>query len=386
MLLAFAPMLLAAATATTGPARSLSDMSGRSVLLPAEIRRVVTVSDGLIEGVMTCFGVQDRIVGLGSRALQKTWDYSFQGEGGETYTYRDGMNPVRFLNPRFANLPLVCDGPAMNMETLAGLAPDLVILRLGSCNLPGRDDGVQMTIRTIDSLGIPLVVLKGPNAAGSPAVSSISVEIRLLGKVFDRTGEAEKLVSVLEDRVNRIRERTAGIAEEAKPRILLFGPSRGARDKGAAGQVFGLDTLESGFIEEWVNARNAFRAQGSFRLVSAEQLLALNPDVIVLSTAAGYHPPRELYEAPYCRHLREMRAVRDRKVSSLPWTPWNCEKRLEYPIDVMVIAKAAYPERFADIDLGEWLLDFYGSVYGVDRKTAARLRSCQWLDWTLEGG
>jgi iron complex transport system substrate-binding protein len=50
----------------------------------------------------------------------------------------------------------------------------------------------------------------------------------------------------------------------------------------------------------------------------------------------------------------------------------------------MVIAKAAYPDRFQDIDLTQWLLDFYQKVYGVDRETAEKLRPAQWMDWTTE--
>lgn len=69
---------------------------------------------------------------------------------------------------------------------------------------------------------------------------------------------------------------------------------------------------------------------------------------------------------------------------ALPWSPCNCDKRLEYPIDVMVMAKAAYPERFSDIELGDWLLDFYENVYGVNSTTAEGLRSAQWMDWTAE--
>lgn len=42
-----------------------------------------------------------------------------------------------------------------------------------------------------------------------------------------------------------------------------------------------------------------------------------------------------------------------------PWTSYNRAKRLEYPIEAMVIAKAAYLDRFADIQLHEWILEFY---------------------------
>ena len=71
-------------------------------------------------------------------------------------------------------------------------------------------------------------------------------------------------------------------------------------------------------------------------------------------------------------------------VAALPFTPCNNEKRLEFPIDVMVMAKTAYPVRFKDIDLASWVLDFYKRLYSVDTATAKGLRACQWMDWTLD--
>ena len=118
--------------------------------------------------------------------------------------------------------------------------------------------------------------------------------------------------------------------------------------------------------------------------MSTEQIMVLDPDAIVLRTSWGYHPPAELYEAPYYQNLQELKAVKNRRVVALPYTPANCDKRLEFPIDVMVMAKAAYPVRFADIDLAAWLLDFYQGVYGVNRETAQKLRAAQWMDWTLQ--
>ncbi|CCK81334.1 hypothetical protein [Desulfobacula toluolica] len=37
-----------------------------------------------------------------------------------------------------------------------------------------------------------------------------------------------------------------------------------------------------------------------------------------------------------------------------------------------------------DITFAAWLLDFCKNVYGVDNETAKKLRSVQWMDWTLE--
>jgi iron complex transport system substrate-binding protein len=142
--------------------------------------------------------------------------------------------------------------------------------------------------------------------------------------------------------------------------------------------------MESYFIEDIVNAKNAFQGTGGWKILSAEQILALNPDVIVLPTDWGYHPPRELYEAPYYQNLQELEAIKNQRVWALPYTPYNCAKRLEYPIELMVIAKAAYPDLFEDIIFHEWVLQFYQNVYNVDKDTAEDIRSIQWLDWTLE--
>ena len=59
----------------------------------------------------------------------------------------------------------------------------------------------------------------------------------------------------------------------------------------------------------------------------------------------------------------------------------NASRRIEYPLDMLIIAKAAYPDRFADINVYDFALKFYQEVYGVDEVTAAGLRSTQLLDW-----
>lgn len=365
--------------------RTVIDSRGVEVQVPAEIKRVVTISDGLVEGTMTVLGVQNTLIGLGSSSLQNVAKYEYPSVKGENFTMSDGMNTMRYLNPWFKDLPLIAQyGQAPNYEVLAGLNPDVIIIRAGDCTFWKDEDSMKKAIDSIESLGIPLVVTYGPNTADKPNMEMLSDEIRIIGRVFGKEEEANHLAEYLESETSIVRERTADIPENEKPSVLLFGLSPRTRGQGAAGDALGLKTIESYFLEDIVNAKNAFQEPGSFEIISAERVLSLNPDVIVLPTDWGYHPPRELYEAPYYQTLQELDAVKNRRVMALPWSPSNCDKRLEYPIDVMVMAKAAYPERFSDIDLGEWLLEFYKNVYGVNSTTAEGLRSVQWMDWTHE--
>jgi len=364
--------------------RTVVDSRGVAVQVPLEIARVVTISDGLVEGVMTSLGIEDKLVGLGTDCLPKLWVWEYPTVEGKNYTL-EGMNTVNYLNPWIRDLPLVASyGMPPNYEMLVSLDPEVVIIRGGDCTFWTDEDSMQQAINTIDSLGIPLIVTYGPNTYDEPNMSIISEEIRIIGQVFGREVDAIELADYLESEVEFVRERTEDISDDEKPRVLLFGLSPRSRDGGGAGDIEGTDTIESFFLEEIVNAKNAFQEPAYFKLVSAEHVLALDPDVIVLPTDWGYHPSRELYEAPYYQNLQELTAVKNRRVMALPWLPCNCDKRLEYPIEVMVMAKAAYPERFEDVDLAEWLLEFYQNVFNVDQETAEGLRTAQLMGWTLE--
>ncbi|AKB61277.1 ABC transporter substrate-binding protein [Methanosarcina mazei] len=372
---------------TGGEYRIVTDSRGVEVKVPVNIERVVTVSDGLVEEVMVVLNVNNTLVGLGSKGLQYEGDFTYPDENGTNVTVSGGKHIVLAFSPDVKTLPLVMDyGLAMNYETLASVEPDIVIIRFGDSSfLSAEDDNAKKTIQTIESLGIPLVVLYSPNCYENSNPTAVSDEIRVIGQVFGKEEEADRIASCLESRQEIIKERTQNISDEEKPEVLMLGLSPMHRTETSVGIAWGLKTTESYMIEDVVNAKNAFRSDlGSFEIVSTEKVLAMDPDVIVIGTAAHYAPPEELYEAPYYKNLRELQAVKNQRVVSLPYSPRNSAKRLEYPIDLMVIAKAAYPEKFEDIDLNKWILSFYQEVYGIDRDTAIQLRSAQLMDWCVE--
>ena len=371
------------------PFQLVVDMRGAEVKVPKKIERIVDISDGFTAGVLYHLGLVEKIVGVGSRCQQLNYRYDFPSEEGKNYGYENGLNPVTFLHPRLQELPLVAaSNLALNFETLAGLQPDVVLLRVGSCTYGSlNDDQTQKAISTIEAIGIPVIVLKGPPCFDQPTLEYITEEIRLIGRLFDREKAALTLANFLADQTRIIKERTQDIPEEQKQRLFMLGLSPRVRASGGAGNTKGEDTIESFFMEEVANAKNAYEGMGgksSYLIVSAEQIYALDPDVILLPTSSGYHPSNELYTAPYFQNLRSLKAVIEKRVYALPWTPCNCAKRMEYPIEMMIIAKAAYPERFADVKVHQWVLKFYEQLFGVDETTAKKIRSTQWLDWMEE--
>jgi iron complex transport system substrate-binding protein len=363
--------------------RTIVDMRGKEVTFPAELKKVATLSDGFIEGMMTHLGVIHKVVAIGSWSMKRDYKYDYETSSGEKYSHR-GWSTMKALHPWLDDLPCFNSpqGNVLNFETLAKAEPELVIMRVGDCTV-GADDREKMTrtMQTIEALGFPLAVIHAPGYFRKAELASLKDEMAVIGDIFGQKEKALALADSLADTEKLIRKRTADIHESNKTRVLYLGLNPDLRKKGASGSVYGTNTPESYIIEDVVGAKNAFRNRGERIPLSAEQIYALDPDVIVLPTSNGYHPPRELYEAPYFENLRELRAVKNKRVVAMPWTPMNCARRLEYPLDMLIIAKAAYPERFRDIKVHDFALPFYQTLYGVNTEKAKELRSTQILDW-----
>lgn len=347
--------------------KTVTDMRGVEVSIPEDPQRVVAISRSLIDTTMYIFGVEDKLVG--GSVWKRNDGYEDYTWGSETYHVCPWISFV--LNPNYRNLTNVggFGGPygTVNVETIASLEPDLLILR----DLGNDDEAVQKFLESMEQLNIPTVVLKYPDCYDDIDVSTIYEEVRLLGEVFDRQEEAERIVDHMDAQVQLIRERTADVDEDETPRVLYFGAPSQAADSGGVGYAFGTETIESIFLEDIVNAKNAYDGTGT-DIISTEHLLALDPDVIILSTYSGYHPPREMYEAERFGKVQDLRVLKEGKVYSLSATPCKSE-RLEFPINLMIEAKAIYPERFEDIDLEVWIRDYFMGLYGVDEENAEEL-------------
>ena len=362
---------------------SIKDMRGAEVKIASPLERVATIDDGFVESVMTHLGVIDKVKLIGSWSMKRDYKYDFTTKAGEAYTLR-GWNVMKYLHPWLNDLPCVNSpqGNVINFEALANENPQLVILRIGDCTLRGSNkDAVEKTIATIEALGIPLAVIYAPRGA---EIATMQEEMRVLGEIFGQKDKALKLFEYLDKTQKLVQERTANLKEDQKVSMLYMGLNPNIRKNGGVASAYGVNTPESFIIEKIAGAKNAFRGDGSNVILSTEQLYAIDPDVIVLPTSNGYHPASELLSSADFEKLEELKAIKNKRVYAMPWSPMNCARRVEYPIDILIIAKAAYPQLFSDIKVHKFVIDFYKDVYGVSEEQAKALRSEQILDWTVE--
>ena len=120
----FALVILLLLCACTAEARVVTDMLGIAVNIPDEPRRVATIDDGFVEGIMTHLGVIDRVKVIGSWAMKRDYRYRFQSRSGESWEH-SGLHTMKFLHPWLDQLPCVNSpqGNMLNFEALASAAP-----------------------------------------------------------------------------------------------------------------------------------------------------------------------------------------------------------------------------------------------------------------------
>ncbi|MCC7568613.1 MAG: ABC transporter substrate-binding protein [Candidatus Methanofastidiosa archaeon] len=343
--------------------RTITDMRGVEVTIPATPSRVVDISRGLVDEVMYIFGLDDTIVG-GSfyQGSVKPGEYVWDDVD---YTVNTYISMV--LMPRLADASEVTNvggfggpyGGVPKVETVLSLEPDLLILR----DFGGDDENTSNFISLIEEVGIPVVVLKYPDCYAVPSPDSIYEEVRVLGAVFGYEESAESIIVTMKSRVDTVIERTSTVPVDERPSVLFFGAPTWAGDQGGVGVAFGTGTIEVAFLNSVLHGCSAYTGSGR-TLVSSEQVLAMDPDVILLPTWSGYHPPRQLYEAAYSE-IADLRALREGSVYALATTPVNSQ-RLEFSINLMIAAKALYPSLFDDIDLGTWIRAYLSELYGTD--------------------
>lgn len=176
----------------------------------------------------------------------------------------------------------------------------------------------------------------------------VSLTARALGG--DAPDRAQPYLAHLDGELAQFVRWGAQLPDEARPRVLhvaQISPSM---------LVDGSDTI----VEEWIRAaggRNAAQGLvGNLRPVSIEQLLAWNPDVVVLaaSSARQARPPGfELLEA-----VRAGRVLVNPD-GVFPWDRYGCELALQ----IRWAANRLHPGRMRADDLPERVQAFYRQFF-----------------------
>lgn len=316
-------VLIACLLATPVAAQTLEDQTGRQVPIPDHVQRVVTLPIPLASMLMAIDGGPQRLAGMhpGSRA---DFDYGLLGH----------------IYPQARQTPddMVGEGFVPNVEALASGEADLVVQ---------WGDRSESIVKPITALGIPVITVRYGDsllAAGW---------LRLLGAALGKAERGEALAHWFEQRMAQITQRSAELALAERPRALyLYRAQAGLQVSGKGSSMDG-DIVRAGGV-------NVAADVPGFATVNAEQLLAWDPQVILLNNFEPELNPDVIYQDP---RLSSLSAVRNKRVYQYPhggfrWDPPSQET----PLAVDWLFSVLHPA-YAEPGLRQRVREAYERLY-----------------------
>ncbi len=330
--------------------RIIEDMWGREVKVKDDVKTAVIMEwEGLVVKSMKVWGLEDNIIGVDNTAKN---------------------NPFRkTIIPAIDNLPAVGSPySGVNYEEIAKLKPDIVFMELWITNETEKEMH-ESAMKRIEDLGIPVIGLLSPSCHETPSFESAWQFIRLVGEVYNKQTEAEKLISSLDGNLQLIKDRTSNLTEDEKADVVIYNTNT---------CVMGRGSIQSYFLTEILNANNLVEENTGFIQIAEEQLLTYEPDVLVVMGHDGYLTPSVIYEGKHIglnwNNLKEFKPIKNRRVVSLGYEEWRTT--IETSVGLLKIAKELYPDLFQDIDVEAEELKMYMN-YGFSKDDAAKMMEAQ---------
>lgn len=246
---ALALALLAGCTPSGAPSpvSALKDGLGRSVSLPAPAKKIVSLAPSNTE-ILYALGAGGQLVGRDEFSDYPAEAKSVPSIGGSMGKY--------------------------NWEKVASLQPDLVLA--SSLNTPEQ-------VKALEDLKLTVYYLANPTT-----LDGLFANLEIIGKLTGREKEAAGVSDALRKRVQNVTEAVA--KKTARPKVFYELDGSDPAKPWTAGPGSFIDTLI--LMAGGENA--AARLKGDYAQISQEELLAANPDIILLGDAAYGVTPEQV--------------------------------------------------------------------------------------------
>lgn len=319
------------ATQETAETREITDMAGRKVTVPTAENIESVFSAGPVAAIFLYMVVPDKLLG---------WNYE--------------LNDVEksIILDKYQDLPNFGMGDAVNYEAVIAANPTIAI-NSGKIN----DAMVSDCDALSESLGIPVVAVDNE-------LNNSAEAFRFMGELLGVEDHAEELAQYAEQVFTDINV-LSDIPEEKKVSVY-FGNGEDSLETAPRGSQHAqiLDAINA------VNVADLELGDGSRVQISAEQLLAWDPDVIVVNgepkaDKSGNSAAEDILSNP---DYASLKAVQDQKVYGTPNAPFSWVDRPAGPnrlIGMRWFSALIYPE-YIKCDINEEIHKFFDLFYHVD--------------------
>ena len=321
-------------TVTTPTTRTITDMLGRNLTVPTNIRRVLTT--GPVEMELVYMLAPSKLAGL-----------SFSYDGAPT----PGEPLAPLVPANMSGLPVVggwFGRQTGNFETFIGAQPDII--------LDGQHDqsGGATDINAFQQKfgDIPVVEL---NSSWDATVTGYTAAIRFVGNLLGVPQQATNLINYYQDAMNYVNGITSSIPSASRVKVYYAEGGNGLSTDPTGSMHTQLLSFCGG-----INVANVTLLPGyGMASVSPEQILLWNPDMILIgrgSQASLYHTV--LSNTTWS----SVNAVKDGKVYVRPDNPFSWFDGPPGPMQIVGMywmVHILYPAQTSGLDLNGKITQFY---------------------------
>lgn len=294
---------------------TLTDQAGRKVTIQEEPQRIVS-GYYISTSALIALGLQDKLVGIEAKAAKRP-------------IYQRSA-------PQLMDLPNVGTAKEFDLEGCAALEPELVILPLK----------LKDAAKTLEDLGFPVLLVNPEDQA------QLEEMISLIAAATNSQSSAQALLDFTAAQEALLEKTLEGTRT---PSVYLAGNSALLSTAGDAMYQSDMIRLAGG-----VNAA-AELTDTYWVEISYEQLLAWDPDYILLASDAGYTVEDVLADP----NLADCAAVKNGNVFKMPGKAEAWDSPVPSGIlGAVWLANLLHPEAFTEEDCAEVIDEYYETFYG----------------------
>lgn len=301
---------------------TVTDQAGRQVTIESQPETLVS-GYYITTSLLIALGLQDELVGIEAKA---------------------DTRPIYALSaPELLELPSVGTAKEFDLEGCAALAPDLVILPLK----------LESAADSLAELGIPALLVNPEDQA------LLNEAVTLIGTATNTQARAQALLDFSAEPEQRLADTLAG-AET--PSVYLAGNSDFLSTAGDA--MYQSDMIRmAGGVNAAAEITDTYWAE-----VSYEQVLAWDPDYIVLASDAGYTVDDVLADP----NLAGCAAVENGNVFQIPGDAEAWDSPVPGGIlGAVWLSSVLHPDLCPEADSLAVIDEFYQTFYGFAYSAAA---------------
>jgi len=296
---------------------TVTDMAGRDVVVPAEVKSVALVWGPSTRFVLA-LGKGDIITGINYKS-----DFAVK------------------VAPNLANVGSVGKGQA-DLEALAKVKPDVFIHKATDTK----------SLDAVQALGIPAIGI----VAETP--EDLVKATELLGKVLGAEQKATELIAFYNEKNDFAKNLTKDIPADQRKTVIVMGSELGKVAHGEMLQSFLVETAGG------INMAKDIQSKEIWPTVGTEQIFAWDPDFIFCEdyTGAAY----TIDELKKDSSFANLKAIKNNKIAYIPAHQdlWDFPG-VQSSLGTLWMLNQMYPEKYSEADFIKDVNAFYTLAYGT---------------------